>query len=224
MKPIQRFYRLVVIVAWLLIPASCAYLAPIPRNSIPSTVVLAPERSPLSAETTNAVQVASQQDIWTQMRQGKGYVVLLRHAQTVAGTGDPPGFRLNDCATQRNLSAAGRQQAVRIGQEFRDRQIPIRQVLSSQYCRCLDTAKLLGLGTVKPSPMLNSIFENRKTATQQAAQVRQQILNHRNIAGVVVMVSHFVNIVDLNNISTQPGDGVVLRANQQGKLEVLGQI
>lgn len=223
MKPIQRFYQLVVIVAWLLIPGSCAYLAPIPSNSIPSTVVLAPERSPLSAETTNAVQVA-QQDIWTQMRQGRGYVVLLRHAQTVAGTGDPPGFRLNDCATQRNLSAAGRQQAVWIGQEFRNRQIPIRQVLSSQYCRCLDTAKLLALGTVKPSKMLNSIFEDRKTATQQAAQVRQQILNHRNIAGVVVMVSHFVNIVDLSSISTQSGDGVVLRANQQGKLQVVGQI
>ncbi len=224
MKPIQRFYQLVVIVAWLLVPGSCTYLAPIPSNSIPSsTVVLAPERSPLSVETTNAAQVA-QQDIWTQMRQGKGYVVLLRHAQTVAGTGDPPGFRLNDCATQRNLSAAGRQQAVRIGQAFRERQIPIRQVLSSQYCRCLDTAKLLALGTVKPSSMLNSIFEDRKTATQQAAQARQQILNHRNTVGVVVMVSHFVNIVDLSSISTQSGDGVVLRANQQGELEVVGQI
>lgn len=169
------------------------------------------------------MQVA-QQDIWTQMRQGTGYVVLLRHAQTVAGTGDPLGFRLNDCATQRNLSAAGRQQAVQIGQRFRDRQIPIRQVRSSQYCLCLDTAKLLGLGTVKPSPMLNSIFEDRKTATQQTAQVRQQILNHRNTAGVVVMVSHFANISDLSLVGTQPGDGVVLRANQQGVLEVVGQI
>ncbi len=158
------------------------------------------------------------------MRQGTGYVVLLRHAQTVAGTGDPLEFRLNDCATQRNLSAAGRQQAVWIGQGFRDRQIPIRQVFSSQYCRCLDTAKLLGLGTVKPSPMLNSIFEDRKTATQQTAQVRQQILNHRNTAGVVVMVSHFANISDLSRIGTQPGDGVVLKANQQGVLEVVGQI
>lgn len=158
------------------------------------------------------------------MRQGTGYVVLLRHAQTVAGTGDPLGFWLNDCATQRNLSAAGRQQAVRIGQRFRNRQIPIRQVLSSQYCRCLDTAKLLGLGTVKPSPMLNSIFEARKTATQQTAQVRQQILNHRNTAGVVVMVSHFANISDLSLVGTQSGDGVVLRANQQGVLEVVGQI
>lgn len=223
MKPIQRFSQLVVIVAWLLIPASCAFPAPIPSNPMSSAVVIAPERSPLSAETANAVQVGKQ-DIWTQMRRGKGYVVLLRHAQTVAGTGDPPGFHLNDCVTQRNLSVAGRQQAVRIGQEFRERQIPIRQVLSSQYCRCLDTAKLLALGAVKPSPMLNSIFEDRKMATQQAAQVRQQIFNHRNIAGVVVMVSHFVNIVDLSKISTQPGDGVVLKTNQQGKLEVVGQI
>ena len=204
---IQRFQLVAAIaIAWLLIPASCASPAP--------------SSNPI---TTNAVQV-SQQDIWTLMRQGTGYVVLLRHAQTVAGTGDPPGFRLNDCATQRNLSAAGRQQAVRIGKAFRDRQIPIRQVRSSQYCRCLDTAKLLGLGTVKPYPMLNSIFEGRTYAIQQTAQVRQQIINHHNTAGVVVMVSHFINISDLSKLGTQPGDGVVLKANRQGNLEVVGQI
>ncbi|MGL4617809.1 histidine phosphatase family protein [Chroococcidiopsis sp.] len=129
--------------------------------------------------TLNAAQ-ATEQDIWTQMRQGTGYVVLLRHAQTVSGTGDPPGFRLEDCSTQRNLSAAGRDQAVRIGRVFRDRHIPFAQVLSSQYCRCLETAKLLDLGAVTPSPMLNSIFEDHTTATQQTQQVRQQILNHRN--------------------------------------------
>lgn len=215
MKPIHQFSPLLAKVGLLVILASCADRVPIWGNPTLPPVT--------SAEMTNPVQVA-QQDIWTQMRQGKGYVVLLRHAQTTIGTGDPPGFRLNDCATQRNLSAAGKKQAVRIGQEFSDRQIPIRQVLSSQYCRCLETARLLELGTVKPSPMLNSIFEDRQTATQQTAQVRQQILNHRNTAGVVVMVSHAVNIIDLSCISPQSGDGVVMKANQQGKIEVVGQI
>lgn len=205
MKPIQRF-QIVTAIAWLLIPASCASPAP---SSNPTT--------------TNAVQVA-QQDIWTQMRQGTGYVVLLRHAQTIAGTGDPPGFRLNDCATQRNLSKAGRQQALRIGKAFRDRNIPIRQVLSSQYCRCLDTAKLLALGTVKPFPVLNSIFVDRTSANQQTTQVRQQILSHRNTSGVVVMVSHFVNINDISGIGPQSGEAVVVRANQHGNIEVIGQI
>lgn len=215
MKPIYQFSQLVATVALLVILASCAFQAPIGSNATLPSVT--------SAEKTNYIQIA-QQDIWTQMQQGKGYVVLLRHAQTVAGTGDPPGFKLKDCATQRNLSAAGKKQASRIGQEFKERQIPIRQVLSSQYCRCLDTARLLALGTVTSSPMLNSIFEDRQTATKQKAQVRQQILNHRNTSGVVVMVSHFVNIIDLISVSTQPGDGVVLRASEQGKLEVVGQI
>ncbi len=167
---------------------------------------------------------AAQQDIWTQMRENTGYVVLLRHAKTVSGTGVPPGFELDDCATQRNLSEAGREQAEQIGREFRDRNIPISQVLSSQYCRCLDTAKLLDLGTVEPSPMLNSIFEDRSTATQQVEQTRQRILNHRDNSGVVVMVSHYANIVEISGTPPQEGEIVVIRANQQGDLEVAGQI
>ena len=173
--------------------------------------------------TLNQAQ-AAQQDIWTRMRENTGYVVLLRHAKTVSGTGDPPGFELDDCDTQRNLSDAGREQAKQIGQEFRDRNIPISQVLSSQYCRCLDTAKLLDLGTVEPAPMLNSIFEDRTTATQQVEQTRQRILNYRNTSGVIVMVSHYANIVEVSGVAPQEGEIVVIQANQQGDLEVVEQI
>ena len=167
---------------------------------------------------------AVEQDIWAQMRENTGYVVLLRHAKTVSGTGDPRGFELDDCDTQRNLSEAGREQAKQIGREFRDRHIPVIQVLSSQYCRCLDTASLLDLGTVKPSPMLNSIFEDRTTATQQVEQTRQRILNHQNNKGVIVMVSHYANIVEISSTPPQEGEIVVVRADPQGDLEVIGQI
>lgn len=176
-----------------------------------------------ASATLNQAQ-AVQQDIWTQMRENTGYVVLLRHAKTVSGTGDPPGFEVDDCDTQRNLSEAGREQAKQIGREFRDRNIPISEVLSSQYCRCLDTAKLLDLGTVKPSPMLNSIFEDRTTTTQQVEQTRQRILNHRNNSGVIVMVSHYANIVEVIGIAPQEGEIVVIQADSQGDLEVVGQI
>jgi phosphohistidine phosphatase SixA len=158
------------------------------------------------------------------LRQGTGYVVLLRHAQAEPGTGDPPGFRLNDCSTQRNLSAEGRIQAAWIGQVFRDRKVPITHVLSSQYCRCLDTANLLNLGIVKPFPSLNSIFEDRTTAAEQRQQIRQRVLDHRNTIGVIVMVSHFANIVDISGVSPQPGGAVVVRANLQKDLDVVGQI
>ena len=173
--------------------------------------------------TANNVQ-AAERDIWTQMREDTGYVVLLRHAKTVSGTGDPPGFELDDCDTQRNLSKAGREQAEQIGREFRDRNILISQVLSSQYCRCLDTARLLDLGTVKPSPMLNSIFEDRTTAEQQIEQAHQRILNHRSDRGVIVIVSHYANIVEVSGVAPQEGEIVVIRADQQNDLEVVGQI
>lgn len=163
-------------------------------------------------------------DIWAQMRENTGFVLLLRHAKTVSGTGDPPGFELDDCNTQRNLSEAGIKQAKQIGREFRDRDIPISQVLSSQYCRCLDTARLLDLGNVKPSPMLNSIFEDRTTATQQVEQARQRILTHRNHRGVMVMVTHFANITEIIGVSLQEGAAVVVQADQQGDLDVVGQI
>lgn len=189
-----------------------------PSRPLASTQTGQPETS----ESLNTAQAES--DIWAQMRQGTGYVVLLRHAQTVDGTGDPPGFQLDDCTTQRNLSETGREQAVRIGKVFRDRGIPIHQVLSSQYCRCLDTARLLNLGNVEPSPMLNSTFTNYTNEAEQTAQVRQQILNHQNTSGVLVMVSHFVNIGSISTVSPSEGGAVVVRANQQGNLEIVEQI
>ena len=208
MKSISQSLRAGAVLVLLFISMSCISQAT--TNSKPSS-------SPDSTPTT-------QQDIWTQLRQGKGYVILLRHAQTVPGTGDPPGFLLNDCSTQRNLSQSGREQAAQIGRAFRERKIPITQVLSSQYCRCLDTAKLLDLGTVQPAPMLNSIFEDRSTAAQQTQQVRQQILNHRNTLGVVIMVSHYANINELSGIRPRSGGAVVIRANEQGAIAVVDQI
>lgn len=187
------------------------------EKSDPSPTV-ATSNSPLPAPSTQSG------DIWQQMRQGTGYVVLLRHAQTVSGTGDPPGFRLEDCATQRNLSAEGRAQAARIGQAFRDRQIPIRQVLSSQYCRCLDTARLLNLGEVEAAPMLNSTLTDQTAEPERTDQVRQQILAHQNRPGVIIMVTHFVNIGAISGISPQSGGAVVMRSNQDNELEVVGQL
>ena len=217
MNSSRQFSLLGMAVALLPLAASCF---PPPISSASSSAMASLDRPPT---TLNAAQ-AAEQDIWAQMREGTGYVVLLRHAQTVSGTGDPPGFQLDDCSTQRNLSATGRARAVRIGRVFRDRKIPIRQVLSSQYCRCLETAKLLDLGAIEPSPMLNSIFEDRTTATQQTQQVRQEIFNHRDTPGIIMMVSHFANINELSGIGLQSGGAVVMRANRQGDLEVVGQI
>lgn len=161
---------------------------------------------------------------WKLLRQNApGYVVMMRHAEA-PGTGDPANFRLEDCATQRNLSPAGRAQAKRMGETFRRRNIRIAQVLSSQWCRCLDTAQLLQLGPVKPFPALNSFFQNRRSEAQQTAAVRQLILNHRQKNGVLILVSHQVNITAISGIFPQSGAAVVLQANDRGDVTVVGQL
>lgn len=161
---------------------------------------------------------------WKLLRQNTpGYVVMMRHAEA-PGTGDPANFKLGDCSTQRNLSAEGRAQARQIGQAFRRRNIQIAEVLSSQWCRCLDTAKLLQLGPVKPFPALNSFFQNRRTEAKQTAAVRQRILNHRKISGVLILVTHQVNITAISGIVPRSGASVVLKGSDHGEVKVIGQL
>ena len=94
--------------------------------------------------------------LWAQLRAG-GLVVFIRHADTDPGVGDPPGFRLDDCKSQRNLSAAGREQARRLGEVFRRERVPVAQVLSSEWCRCRDTATL-AFERYEPWAALNNLF------------------------------------------------------------------
>jgi len=99
---------------------------------------------------------ADAERLWAQLHDG-GQVILMRHAATTPGTGDPPGFKLGDCSTQRNLSDAGRAQAKAVGDEVRRREVPVGRVLSSQYCRALDTARL-AFGKAEEEPALNLAF------------------------------------------------------------------
>ena len=112
---------------------------------------------------------------WDLLRAG-GCVVLMRHAVTVAGVGDPPGFRLDDCSSQRNLSDAGRQQARALGEAFQRERVQLAEVRSSAWCRCVDTAQLaFGRHTVWAP--LNSFFQ----VGDRAAQTRAVL---QGVAGV----------------------------------------
>lgn len=168
------------------------------------------------------VRQAQTSSLWAQLQQGSGYVVMMRHA-LAPGIGDPDGFRLKDCSTQRNLSAAGRQQAQRIGKAFRDRKIPVASVRSSQWCRCLETAKLLNLKPVEAFPPLNSFFQDASTKAQQTEAVRHLILASRTAQGVTILVTHQVNITALTDRVPASGESVVLRAKGQA-IEVIGQL
>jgi len=100
----------------------------------------------------------------------------------------------------------------------------VKQVLSSQWCRCLETAKLLNLGEVKPTPALNSFFSDRRTAETQTEQTSQLIAAHRQQEGVVIMVTHQVNITALTGIVPQSGAAVVVQANDKGEVVVIGEL
>lgn len=176
----------------------------------------------------NQYPVVSQQtddDLWSKLQQkDQVYAVLFRHA-IAPGTGDPSNFSLNDCSTQRNLSSEGKVQAVRMGKAFKSRQINVTKILSSQWCRCLDTANLMNLGRVQSFPPLNSFFLNSNRSEEQTNQLRKFLLEETHQEGVIVMVSHQVNITAMSNIFPRSGEGVVLHIQQNNnKIKVLGQI
>ncbi|MBS0003313.1 MAG: histidine phosphatase family protein [Thioalkalivibrio sp.] len=151
-----------------------------------------------------------------------GTVLLLRHA-LAPGTGDPPGFRLDDCSTQRNLSEAGREQARALGDRLRAAGINEARVYSSRWCRCLETARLLDLGPVEPLPALDSFFQQRseRPARTQAAR---EFLQELPPGAPVVMVTHQVNISALTGEFTPSGGGIVAEMRPDGSLRLFGTI
>ncbi|MGK7915722.1 MAG: histidine phosphatase family protein [Prochloraceae cyanobacterium] len=178
------------------------------------------------AEGTTAIisdLTSSEAEVWSRLQHETGYVVLIRHA-LAPGIGDPSIFQLGDCSTQRNLSEAGRVQAAQIGETFRRYNIAIVRVLSSQWCRCLETAKLMNIGSVETLPALNSFFADRSTQPEQTSQLRQFIINNRRTTGGVVMVTHAVNIAAISGISVSSGGMVVLQADDQEQINLIAQL
>jgi phosphohistidine phosphatase SixA len=158
--------------------------------------------------------------LWRRLQAG-GHVVLMRHAATAPGIGDPPGFSLNDCASQRNLSRSGRQDAADIGAAFRRRAVPVAQVLSSRWCRCLDTARL-AFGRGDPAQMIDSMFtEDAATSRRKVDQVKAYLRAYKEV-GNLVFVTHDVNIRALVGRYLSQGEMVVAVANPDGSLRVAG--
>ncbi|MFZ1068724.1 MAG: histidine phosphatase family protein, partial [Pseudolabrys sp.] len=78
---------------------------------------------------------------WTALR-ADGHVALIRHASAPGSAGDPADYKLDDCATQRNLSEQGRAEAHALGERFRTQRVKVGKIVSSQWCRCRQTADL----------------------------------------------------------------------------------
>lgn len=165
---------------------------------------------------------ADDESVWSALRSGR-HVVLIRHAITEPGIGDPPGFRIGDCGTQRNLSEQGRKDAARIGEAFRRREIPVSEVLSSRWCRCLDTARL-AFGRATPVPMLDSMFNDKEKPAEEKIREVFEYVARRPETGNLVLVTHNQNIQALTGVSPASGEMVVVTPEQKGKFRVIGRI
>ena len=145
------------------------------------------------------------------------HVLLMRHADA-PGIGDPPGYVVSNCATQRNLGVGGKRQAKAIGVWLTKQGITNARVLSSPWCRCLDTARLLDKGTVKSEPALGSFFDNmslEKSQTQKlAALIKAELAKKTN--GPVILVTHHVNIQAYTDKVVNVGDMVLVRVDENG--------
>lgn len=159
--------------------------------------------------------------IWNLLRQG-GQVVAIRHAQTTSGFGDPPGFKLDDCATQRNLNDEGRSQARKMGAAFRDNRIPVAAVISSPWCRCLETARL-AFGEAESWSALSNLYDRRQNEAHQARAMRERISDFTG-PGNLVLVSHGSTIRAATGTYLGMGEFVVLTPRGNSKFDVAGTI
>ena len=177
---------------------------------------------------------AKEPDYWAMLRNG-GYVVLMRHAQTVAGIGDPEGFKIGDCAdrkirnSQRNLSPAGEQQARATGARIVREGVKFQITWSSAWCRCVETARL-AVGAHSVQPWLNSLFRDASNpepdreakiarAKREVSAVARQIRAGQNW----LLVTHQVNVQAIAGVGPPMGQWVVMKPDAaRGTLELVG--
>ncbi len=150
-----------------------------------------------------------------------GVHAIMRHA-LAPGFSDPAEFQLNACNTQRNLNESGRQQAKAVGGALKAAGITFDQVLTSQWCRCRETAALLDLGKPADFPGLNSFFEDRSTAEQQTDEVRG-LLRGFPQGQKVMLVTHQVNITALTGRGVSSGEIFFIKLDAAGKVSVVGE-
>jgi phosphohistidine phosphatase SixA len=162
-------------------------------------------------------------EFWTAVKK-PGAIVLLRHSYAPDTPPDTDLINLKNCATQRNLDDTGRAQARRIGDEFRKNGIKRIVIHSSQYCRALDTAKLLNLGPMKELPVLNQEFLAKPFALREAADKSKQFMKGLPAKQVTLLVSHVSNIQAIAGVNLTSGEMAVVRIDKAGEVTVAGRL
>lgn len=165
--------------------------------------------------------LANEPAAWDALRRD-GAVALVRHADA-PGVGDPSGWKLDDCATQRNLSEAGRAQARALGARLKAERIVVAQLLASPWCRTVETATLLGAGPVRTEPTFSNAFVLSARRAQFTAGARKLIAQWRG-PGTLVVVTHGDNIQALTGRSPATAELVVVASGADGSVREVGAV
>ena len=146
-------------------------------------------------------------------------VLLMRHA-LAPGIGDPAGYKLQDCKSQRNLDATGRAQAQKTGQWLKAQGVGNALVFTSAWCRCKETAENLAFGTPVLEPSLNSFFDDMRQGPQSNVNLQKFIVGQLKSKGdkALILVTHHVNIAEFTGENVGSGDVVLAKVNSSGKL------
>jgi phosphohistidine phosphatase SixA len=166
---------------------------------------------------------SASEELWALLKK-PGYIVLLRHSNAPGSVPESDDMNFKDCKIQRNLDDDGRKQAGRIGDAFRKRGIKPAQIVSSQYCRALETGKLMKLGAVKELRLLNQVFLANPFAMNRAGSEGLAHLKKLPAKQLTVLVSHVTNIQAIAGVSISSGEMAIVHFDKDGKLVVDGRI
>ena len=166
--------------------------------------------------------LAYQSEIIAKLTSG-GHILMIRHA-LAPGSGDPNNFKIGDCSTQRNLDETGRAQARSIGNWLRSKKIASARVYSSQWCRCLETAKLMQLGSVQELPALNSFYERIQDREPNISALKDFISRQPLDGELIVFVTHFVTISAITGESVSSGTRVLLELKEDKSYDIVGRL
>ena len=157
------------------------------------------------------VKISASETLVDKLKEG-GKIIMIRHAYA-PGNGDPDNFLIEDCTTQRNLNKKGVNQSKKIGNFFRENKIQVDIVLSSEWCRCKDTA-FYAFKKYETKSFLNSFF-SAKFASNKNKQIYdlKKYINEWNSDNNLVLVTHYVTIQEVLNISPSSGEIIISDKN-----------
>ncbi len=166
--------------------------------------------------------LAADDPLWDQLKKG-GYVILMRNSAIDEGLGDPKGYKVNDCATQLNLTDKGRAEAKKIGDEFKKRKVPIKQVFTSAFCRTKETAQL-AFGKAEVWEALNSFYDKPDRKSEQTRLLHQRMESSPKDGTNLVLVTHGYNIVSATGLNPDPGDMLIISPAFKVGYKIIGEL